>query len=91
MNILVTGGCGFIGANFIQQRLRDSVSEDHIVNLDLLTYAGNPENLIEFHDSEDYQFVQGDIGDADFTAQVLKDHSIDIVINRHAFFIAEIR
>ena len=81
MNILVTGGCGFIGANFIQQRLRNSLSKDRIVNLDLLTYAGNPENLIEFQDSEDYQFVQGDIGDADLTAQVLKDHNIDIVIN----------
>ena len=58
--VLVTGGCGFIGSNFIRMALRN---EPHweITNLDLLTYSGNPENLKDVEENENYFFVQGDI------------------------------
>ncbi|MFA9262855.1 MAG: dTDP-glucose 4,6-dehydratase, partial [Undibacterium sp.] len=63
MKILVTGGAGFIGSNFIRYMLGKH-SEIEIVNLDLLTYAGNPENLKEFEGDSRYRFVRGDITDA---------------------------
>ncbi|MCR4335280.1 MAG: dTDP-glucose 4,6-dehydratase [archaeon] len=59
MKILVTGGCGFIGSNFIKMLLKETDYE--IVNLDLLTYAGNPENLKDIADNKRYAFVKGDI------------------------------
>jgi dTDP-glucose 4,6-dehydratase len=59
--ILVTGGCGFIGANFIRQWLASE--RGPVVNLDKLTYAGNPDNLLEFRDDARYAFVHADIGD----------------------------
>ena len=61
--LLVTGGCGFIGSNFIRWLLEDDPAAE-IVNLDKLTYAGNPENLASVSGSERYEFRQGDIGDA---------------------------
>ena len=60
MRILVTGGSGFIGANFIQHILKNHAN-DTIINLDALTYAGNPENLKAFADDPHYEFVRGDI------------------------------
>lgn len=63
MKLLVTGGAGFIGSNFIHLVLA-SGSETEVVNLDLLTYAGNPENLATFETDPRYFFVRGDIGDA---------------------------
>lgn len=63
MRILVTGGCGFIGSNFIRMAFR-AIRDVKIVNLDKLTYAGNPENLSEFKDYADYTFIKGDICDA---------------------------
>ena len=59
--ILVTGGAGFIGANFILDWLRES--DELVLNLDNLTYAGNLENLAELVGDPRYAFVQGDIGD----------------------------
>lgn len=63
MKLLVTGGAGFIGSNFIRFMLGNN-PEVKIINLDLLTYAGNPENLKEFEGDPRYRFVKGDIVDA---------------------------
>lgn len=82
MNILVTGGCGFIGSNFIRQRLTESGSPLlKLVNLDNLTYAGNPANLADLAHDPRYVFVHGDIGDAALLPQLLSDHKIDAVVN----------
>jgi dTDP-glucose 4,6-dehydratase len=59
--ILVTGGAGFIGANFVLDWL--SASDEPVLNLDKLTYAGNPENLASLQGDARHVFVQGDIGD----------------------------
>jgi dTDP-glucose 4,6-dehydratase len=76
---LVTGGAGFIGANFVLRARRERLAR--IVNLDLLTYAGHPENLAALHDDPDHVFVQGDIGDATLVARLLADHRPEAVIN----------
>ena len=62
MKILVTGGSGFIGSNFIKYWFKNH-PEDSIINLDKMTYAANPRNLVEFESSPNYKFVQGDILD----------------------------
>ncbi len=62
MKILVTGGCGFIGSNFVRHMLR-KYPDYEIRNLDALTYAGNPENLKALQDSKNYQFIKGRIQD----------------------------
>ena len=82
MNLLVTGGCGFIGSNFIRQRLGDgAAAPSKIVNLDLLTYAGNPANLSDFESDPRYVFARGDIGDTALVEALLRDHQIDAVVN----------
>jgi dTDP-glucose 4,6-dehydratase len=82
MNILVTGGCGFIGSNFIRQRLKESGSPlQKLVNLDLLTYAGNPANLVDLENDPRYVFQHGDIGDEGLVADLLQEHRIDAVLN----------
>ena len=63
MRILVTGGCGFIGSNFIRQHLQKRPG-DEVVNLDKLTYAGRKESLQDLEKNENYKFVKGDICDA---------------------------
>jgi dTDP-glucose 4,6-dehydratase len=70
--LLVTGGSGFIGSNFILRQMRENKSP--IVNLDKLTYAGNPSNLEAIADNAQYQFVQGDIGDRDLVRKLLAKH-----------------
>ena len=82
MNLLVTGGAGFIGSNFIRQRLsaKDQVI-GNIINLDLLTYAGNPSNLADVAKDPRYTFVQGDIGDSELVANILHKYKITSVIN----------
>jgi len=82
MNLLVTGGSGFIGSNFVRQRLTEPGSPlRRLVNLDLLTYAGNPANLADLASDPRYVFVQGDIGDVELVARLLAGHAIDAVVN----------
>jgi len=78
MNILITGGCGFIGSNFIKYWLKN-YPEDNIINLDKLTYAGNLDNLRDIEHNPKYKFVKGDICDKDLMNEITKD--IDIVFN----------
>jgi dTDP-glucose 4,6-dehydratase len=70
--IVVTGGCGFIGSNFIRQWL--GRTDEPLVNLDKLTYAGNPGNLREFERDSRYVFVRGDIGDPELVRGLLARH-----------------
>jgi dTDP-glucose 4,6-dehydratase len=70
--ILVTGGAGFIGSNFILQKMETDTTS--IVNLDKLTYAGNPHNLESIASDRRYEFVHGDIGDRDLVHRLLEDH-----------------
>lgn len=82
MNILVTGGCGFIGSNFVRQRLTEAGSPLlKLVNLDKLTYAGNPANLADLAHDPRYVFAEGDIGDSALVARLLAEHQIDAVVN----------
>ena len=77
--ILVTGGSGFIGSNFILQQMQDqSVS---IVNLDKLTYAGNPRNLESVSENQRYEFVQGDIADRVATGKILRKHEPNAIVH----------
>lgn len=78
--ILVTGGAGFIGSNFVPYFCA-AHSELHIINLDKLTYAGNLDNLKECCSFPNYTFVQGDICDADFIKQVFRQYDIRGVIH----------
>jgi len=77
--ILVTGGAGFIGSNFILQRMREETVS--IVNLDRLTYAGNPRNLEAVARNPRYEFVQGDIGDRELARQLLAKHKPDSIVH----------
>ncbi len=70
MKILVTGGAGFIGSNFIHYWLKN-YPDDQIINLDLLTYAGNLDNLKDLENNLNYSFVQGDITDANLVESLL--------------------
>jgi len=76
VRILVTGAAGFIGSNFVRYRLERN-PDDHVVALDLLTYAGDPRNL----DGLDVRLVEGDIGDLELVERVLADEDIEIVVN----------
>ncbi len=71
MRIMVTGGCGFIGSNFIRQHLEKNPG-DEIVNLDKLTYAGRRENLSDLEEKESYKFVRGDICSENDVEQAMK-------------------
>jgi dTDP-glucose 4,6-dehydratase len=77
--ILVTGGAGFIGANFVLDWLTQS--DEPVLNLDKLTYAGNLENLASLQDDARHIFVQGDIGDAPLVARLLAQHQPRAVVN----------
>ncbi len=78
--ILMTGGCGFIGANFI--RLMLEVDHDiSITNLDGLTYAGNPDNLADLTDNPRYCFVHGDITDHVKVLKLVTEGDFDALIN----------
>ncbi len=79
-SILVTGGCGFIGSNFVRMLLA-AKKPRRIVNLDKLTYAGNPENLHDMAGDERYRFVRGDIGDAALVEKLFVEEKIDAVVH----------
>ena len=77
--ILVTGGCGFIGANFILDWLEHN--DTPVLNLDALTYAGNPENLASLKNDARYRFIQGDIRDAALVRDLLREYRPAAVIH----------
>lgn len=79
-NILVTGGCGFIGSNFVRLCLTRG-PEVRLVNLDKLTYAGNLANLQDIEADLRYRFVRGDICDADLVARLFAEEQIDTVVH----------
>jgi dTDP-glucose 4,6-dehydratase len=79
-NILVTGGLGFIGSNFIRLLLK-SGGFNQVINFDKQTYAGNPENLQDLEKENSYHFIQADIGDGDAVLKVLEDYDVDAVVN----------
>ena len=79
MTLLVTGGAGFIGANFVLDWLASSA--EPIINLDKLTYAGNPETLASLKGDARHQLVQGDIGDAALVSRLLEEHQPRAVVN----------
>ena len=76
--VLVTGGAGFIGSNFVHYWIKNH-PEDTLINLDLLTYAGNLENLTAIENHPTYKFVQGDICDRDLVNQVMA--GVDVVVH----------
>ena len=77
--ILVTGGAGFIGSNFVLDWLAQS--DESVVNLDLLTYAGNLGNLASLENNPSHIFVNGDIGDTKLVPELLQKHQPRDVIN----------
>ena len=80
MNIIVTGGAGFIGANFVYYQL-EKHPEDRIICLDALTYAGNLETLEEAMKNPNFRFVKGDIADREFVYNLFEEEHPDIVVN----------
>ncbi|HPW06528.1 MAG TPA: GDP-mannose 4,6-dehydratase, partial [Burkholderiaceae bacterium] len=79
MTILVTGGAGFIGSNFVLDWL--ALSDETVINLDKLTYAGNLQNLSSLAGDSRHVFVQGDIGNTALVANLLAQHSPRAVVN----------
>ena len=79
--LLVTGGAGFIGSNFIQQALRRREDLELLVNLDLLTYAGNLENLLPVQGDKRYVFVHGDIRDRALVEELFSRYAFDTVVH----------
>lgn len=80
MRLLVTGGAGFIGSNFIHYWLK-KYPKDYIVNLDLLTYAGNLKNLKLVESNKNYQFIRGDICDVELVETIIENQKIDIIVH----------
>lgn len=78
--VLVTGGAGFIGSNFVRYLLK-AESQVRVINLDALTYAGSLENLKDLPNANRYTFVQGNICDRDFVSKVLREHQIDTIVH----------
>ena len=79
MAILVTGGAGFIGSNFIEDWF--AAGDEPVVNLDKLTYAGNPQNLTNLPKGAAHTFVHGDIADRELVAELVRNHAIRAVVN----------
>ncbi len=79
-SLMVTGGAGFIGSNFIHSFIANN-PDCKVTNLDALTYAGNLKNLTDVSDNPQYSFVKGDIGDATLVAGILAEKNVDAVIH----------
>ena len=79
-NILVTGAAGFIGCNFVRMML-NKYSDIKIISYDKLTYAGSLDNLNDVMGNPHHVFIQGDIGDRQLVAKVLKGHAIDTIVH----------
>ncbi len=77
--VMVTGGCGFIGSNFIHYLLKNC--DVKVVNFDALTYAGNPENLRDVEQDKRYAFIKGDIADAAQVSGALERFEVDSIVN----------
>ena len=77
-NILITGGCGFIGSHFVLNQIQNG---NLIVNLDKLTYAANPNNLKQIAAHKNYHFIKGDINDQKLISKILNKFSIDWLVN----------
>jgi dTDP-glucose 4,6-dehydratase len=77
-SILVTGGAGFIGCNFVRRAVAEGL---RVVNLDLLTYAGNLDSLADLEGEARHRFVQGDIGDRALVARLLSEHRPEAIVN----------
>ena len=78
-NILVTGGAGFIGSNFVKYILENT--DYNVFNYDKLTYAGNLENLTDIENNPNYKFIKADICDAEAVEKALTEHQIDTIVN----------
>ena len=79
MTILITGGAGFIGSNFVLDWLAQS--EETVINLDKLTYAGNLQNLASLANNAAHVFVQGDFGDTGLVNRLLQEHQPRAILN----------
>ncbi len=79
-NILVTGGAGFIGSNFVRYLLRTEPDAE-VINLDALTYAGSLENLKELPNPDQHHFIQGDICDRELVDELLRSHHISTIVH----------
>ena len=80
MKMIVTGGAGFIGSNFVQYEVKNH-PEDEIINLDLLTYAGNLESVKPVENAPNYHFVRGDIADREFVFRLFEEEKPDVIVN----------
>jgi dTDP-glucose 4,6-dehydratase len=78
--VLVTGGCGFIGCNFVRL-VRRQLPQWRLINLDKLTYAGNLQSLADLREGKSYRFVRGDIGDSELVARLFAEEAIDTVVH----------
>ena len=79
-NMLVTGGAGFIGSNFIHYIL-GKYDDIHVITLDALTYAGSLENLVHLPNKAHFEFVKGDIGDPELIDEILRSYEIDTIVH----------
>ena len=80
MNVLVTGGAGFIGSNFVRYFLK-KYPDCHVINYDLLTYAGNLSSIKDIEPLSNYTFIQGDIRDAEKIQAVMQEYKIDSIVH----------